>query len=769
MRESVPWAGSLGAAVGLCLLFVCASEATPAAPYVFPLRERMPLTSTFGEYRAGHFHGGLDFSTGGETGMDVFAVAEGYVSRIRVSGAGYGKALYIQLDDGRTAVYAHLQDFSPRIERLVEEIQRKRGRYSVHHFLDSDELRVRAGELIGHSGDSGSGPAHFHFEIREGERQVNPLLLGIEAADSRPPRIRSIVLTPLGPHSTVDGRHDRLAVGLRWNRSRSVYTTSRRPVIQGDVAVGCRLYDLADGKPNRLAPYGASLSVDGREYYEMSLESVSLSETQQVGLVYDFEYALRGGTNVLNLFCATGRSCGVSGDESDLRGVISVDGSGTVGAEGLGVGRHEIKIEAWDCGGNRRTARLELVADNRPVLNSIRYDEETNLLRTSASDPDGDRLSLIVESTLDSGVTWAEMCRKDSTGSVAGEFELERDSPSQIYKVRALDEWGAGSEPAYVGPGLERHAKEKPKVEVKLRDGFAEIMTVFPSFAGYSPEIWLVDSAAGAPVRSLRCERTGPAIFRTTIPLADSIGAEAVVTVIAHGESGSSAVVEPLMISRVQTGREGRVRLPGGAVLVTSAGTFLRDVHVRTSVEDSLDAEVLGELIPAGPPYRLDPQTQFFNGLSGLYLPYEGDAGNRGKMGLYRKGRDGRWRWIGARWDEEGRGIGGDISGFSVFALMADLTPPKVTRLRPGDGSRYRHARPKLEAKVRDAGSGVDWDSVQFTIDGEKLITGWEAETNYVWAKMPATLAPGPHRVLLFAADRAGNETAAEARFVVGR
>lgn len=701
--------------------------------------------------------------------MDVFAVAEGYVSRIRVSGAGYGKALYIQLDDGRTAVYAHLQDFSPPIERVVEAVQRKRGRYRVHHFLESGELRVRAGELIGHSGDSGSGPAHFHFEIREGERQLNPLLLGIEASDSRPPRIRSIVLTPLGPHSMVDGRHDRLAVGLRWNRSRSVYTTSRNPIIQGDVAVGCRLYDLADGKPNRLAPYGASLSVDGREYYEMSFESVSLSETHQVGLVYDFDYALWGGTNVLNLFCALGRSCGVSGDESALRGVISVDGSGTVGAEKLGIGRHEIKIDAWDYGGNRRTAKLEFVADNRPVLNSLGYDEETNLLRTSASDPDGDRLSLIVESTLDSGVTWAEVCRRDSIDSVAGEFRLGRSSPSQIYKVRVLDEWGAGSEPAYVGPGLEGHAKRKPKVEVKLRDGFAEILTVFPGFAAHSPEIWLVDSAAGAPVRSLGCERSGPAIFRTTIPLADSIGPEAVVTVIAHGESGSSAVVEPLMISRAQTGREGRVRLPGGAVLVTSDRTFLHDVYIRTSVEDSLDAENLGELIPACPPYRLDPQAQFFNGLSGLYLPYHSDAGNREKIGLYRRGNDGRWRWVGARWDEEGREIGGDISGFSVFALMADLTPPKVTRLRPGDGSRYRYARAKLEARVRDAGSGVDWDSVQFTIDGEKLITGWEAETNYVWAKMPAALAPGPHHVVILAADRAGNETAAEARFVVGR
>ena len=44
----------------------------------------------FGEIRANHFHGGLDFKTGGAIGKPVRALADGYISRIRVThGSGY--------------------------------------------------------------------------------------------------------------------------------------------------------------------------------------------------------------------------------------------------------------------------------------------------------------------------------------------------------------------------------------------------------------------------------------------------------------------------------------------------------------------------------------------------------------------------------------------------------------------------------------------------------------------------------------------------------
>ena len=60
-----------------------------------PLDIPMYLSGTFGELRSNHFHSGLDIKTQLKEGFNVFSVADGYVSRIKVSHWGYGKVLYV--------------------------------------------------------------------------------------------------------------------------------------------------------------------------------------------------------------------------------------------------------------------------------------------------------------------------------------------------------------------------------------------------------------------------------------------------------------------------------------------------------------------------------------------------------------------------------------------------------------------------------------------------------------------------------------------------
>ena len=60
-----------------------------------PLDIPLYLSGTFGELRGNHFHTGLDFKTQQKEGLNVYAAADGYVSRIKISTWGYGKAIYI--------------------------------------------------------------------------------------------------------------------------------------------------------------------------------------------------------------------------------------------------------------------------------------------------------------------------------------------------------------------------------------------------------------------------------------------------------------------------------------------------------------------------------------------------------------------------------------------------------------------------------------------------------------------------------------------------
>jgi murein DD-endopeptidase MepM/ murein hydrolase activator NlpD len=98
----------------------------------------------------GAFHQGLDIST--RMDEPVLATAAGKVVRSGLSG-DYGKAVEIRHRTGYTTVYGHLDVV------LVKEGQ-----------------QVRRGDRVGLVGSTGrsTGP-HLHYEVRRGDKAVNPL------------------------------------------------------------------------------------------------------------------------------------------------------------------------------------------------------------------------------------------------------------------------------------------------------------------------------------------------------------------------------------------------------------------------------------------------------------------------------------------------------------------------------------------------------------------------------------------------------------------
>lgn len=158
-----------------------------------PLDPPLRLTGTFGEYREGHFHAGVDLSTGGVVGKQVYAALPGRVIRLRSSGAGYGRSIYLQADDGRLLVYGHLDSFDAPFASYVDSVQRATAAYEQDLWPDSTRFRVAAGQRLGWSGRSGTGPPHLHFEIRRVDMAYNPLLAGLTVVDTVPPVIAAAV------------------------------------------------------------------------------------------------------------------------------------------------------------------------------------------------------------------------------------------------------------------------------------------------------------------------------------------------------------------------------------------------------------------------------------------------------------------------------------------------------------------------------------------------------------------------------------------------
>ena len=172
------------------IFFFFSNNVSFSQEYINPLDFRLLLSGTFGELRGNHFHAGIDFKTKGVEGQKIYAIADGYISRIKVSSYGYGKALYINHPNGQTSVYAHLKEFSEKIDTIVKKEHYMREKFEINIFPKANSINVKQGEVIALSGNSGSSQgAHLHFEIRDTktEHPLDPLDFGFKVIDNISP------------------------------------------------------------------------------------------------------------------------------------------------------------------------------------------------------------------------------------------------------------------------------------------------------------------------------------------------------------------------------------------------------------------------------------------------------------------------------------------------------------------------------------------------------------------------------------------------------
>lgn len=335
------------------------SQEYPKNDFRSPLDIPLYASGSFGELRGNHFHSGLDLKTQQKEGLKVYAVADGYVSRIKISEGGYGKALYITHPNGFTSVYGHLKKFNGAIADFIRKRQYAEKSYEIEIFPLSSELKVTKDEIIAFSGNSGSsGGPHLHFEIRDSktEQTINPMFFGfdIQMPDTKAPVINDLVAYAIGDSSVVNNSQRTIPVNLSLQSDGSYL--ANKVLAKGNIGFGVNTYDLSDNNYNWNGIYKAETFLNGSRLFKYEFEKFAFDETRYINNLIDYYRYKTIKQSIQKLFFKRNYPFSlVSGNKQN--GQISVLPSQTL----------NYRVEVSDFHGNKRIINVPIQYSETPA------------------------------------------------------------------------------------------------------------------------------------------------------------------------------------------------------------------------------------------------------------------------------------------------------------------------------------------------------------------------------------------------------------------
>lgn len=346
------------AALTLC----CAARTITRAqerptPYLYPVKGVSGLcAANFGEIRPAHFHSGVDIKTENQEGKPLVAVADGHISRVVIQTYGYGRGLYLSLDDGKTAVYGHLLRFTPAMESHLDSLRRARHIHTLDRSFEAAQWPVRRGDTIGFSGNSGSsfGP-HLHFELRDTQSgHLHNLVKEriIRPKDTMQPRIMRLHYVEI---DSLDGICLR-APFRSYNVLRHAdghYRLNREQPIE----VGRRGYFIAevsdrrDDVHNTFGIWRLTGYLDRQPYFEYRMDGFNYSHNRFSDAISCYPLQITSRNEVIRMAHMGQTPCEVFYPVMTDRGVIRTKAGD----------RHTVRLEVEDDSGNVSTLSFEIL------------------------------------------------------------------------------------------------------------------------------------------------------------------------------------------------------------------------------------------------------------------------------------------------------------------------------------------------------------------------------------------------------------------------
>jgi hypothetical protein len=808
----------------ICLLLIL-QIAVHAQEYIWPTDASPYMTSAFGESRPRRFHAAIDVKTWNQVGYKTFAVRSGYVERLSISPFGYGRALYLRLDTGEIAVYAHLERFNEKLQTLAEQEQERVGRYRIDKYFSPGALAVQKGEVIGYTGQTGIGTPHLHFELRDSRnRPFNPFLRGFKIADTAPPTITNLAVSPLLPGAMVNG--DFLPIVWRPFRQNGKWRIAETIHISGKVGVAVDAYDQANGVENRFCAYRLQLFVDDSLQFQSQYDRFDYEQNKLIELDRDFLLKRRGFGDFQRLYRVTGNTLGFYSHLNHADGALLClpdEAQGSVvpnylmdervvaprqyqPLQALSWGEHRLRVVVSDFFGNQAILDADLmvgpffaiapqIADQqltRLQISSIQAPSARKIQKLEAAVATVNERTILspwrpiparwkaINSTAKHADFFEQPLRQDSSPNKTDDSSTienklhaaPKDSVlelptggAQLVRLVAVDQYGLRSHPAYILNALDRKSAMPLLIDVEkdFYPNFLRLLIRVNQPLASAPAIKFSNGRKAFQAWSIPQQ---PHRYIAAVPLAEIAGDSVQLEVAAENMYGQLELWQEWFVNAlVQPGR-GRSLFAADARMrvVFSEESVYWPLYGRVYIDSAArleDARVIG------PIYRVEPQDVALNEGAIVTLSYPDTISQPRQIGVCYRDRN-EWMFIDNKVNSANRTVSAKVFSLEDFAIMRDSEPPVLNIRSPRHGAVLRDRRPLLIADVNDSTSGFESErSIEMRLDGQLLIAEYDPERELVQYKPKRDLLPGVHKLTVRAEDRCGNVARREAEFTV--
>ncbi len=769
---------------------------------IWPMPARTDFSSGFGDYRPGRFHYGLDLRTGNNR-LAVVAPVDGYIEQVWVQYFGYGKAIYLAGDDGRTYVFAHLSRFAPQIDSRVRDAQIKKERYFVREWFEPSAYRVRQGDTLAFSGKTGIGAPHMHFEVRNsGNVPQSPLQQGFHIKDKTGPKIKSLTFRYLDYETLfATGRRTKtiecLPVGLD-GEGASRYNLPAFPYLTAPFGLVVSATDYPTNNKFNSSPRELRYRV-GKEpltdtvpdaslilyqtIFNQVLDSLSYGIGARALDVYDQTLALQGDkTSYLLYQRRPNKPEATSADSiASVRPGRFPEFLNRKSQKQYGI--YPARIDATDASGNRSTLDYSFCyGPAGELFNVTDIGTDFAILTTEHQKLLEEKLFFseleIYELNKTGGWSHAEKGTVKYIGKGAFRVTVERHmrNRKRVYRavLRGYDGW---YKPDVIFSNVPATAKTKVRLDYQLADGGVYLKATTNSPLTEKPTLQALSGDGN--VDDLKVLQTGANTFSAHIPYNSALKTiTAFRAYIGERSVDIGAEILNLHIGVSETAPDSNTSSSSSARFshkITSNGTcYIPQVDSRFTrllewgpYNKSVPQE--GALL-AGPFY-LGPQFMRYQApvtlrMDAPTMPIP--ALNIAICKLSKKGD--KWRWYTTGYNEQlpTAPFSAEITSNGVFALLKDTIAPEISRIRPAKDKTVKSSLPKITAKIADHLSGI-WVDTLFDIrlDGEWLIPEYDNEDNILTTRPNHPLKSGKHSLVIRVRDNAGNQTQRKTTFYV--